>query len=108
MKATGRNRLITIQRATTSQDDYGEPINTWATLLQVWAEAVPVSDGERIAAAEVSATISMRFRVLYSSTIADVNPKDRISYDSKTWDIWGVKEIGLREGFEITAAARVD
>lgn len=108
MKATGRNRLITIERATTVQDEFGEPIETWATLLEVFAEAVPVSDGEKVAAAEVSATISMRFRVLYSSTIADVNPKDRISFDGRDYDIWGVKEIGRREGLEITAAARAD
>jgi SPP1 family predicted phage head-tail adaptor len=109
MKATGRNREIVIQRATVTQDPgSGENVETWATFATVWAEMTPVSDGERIKAAEVSAEITTRFRILWSTTVSTVNPKDRLTFDGKTWDIWGVKEIGFREGIEITASARAD
>ena len=81
---------------------------TWADLATVWAEMMPLSDGERVKAAEVSAEITTRFRILWSSTVSTVNPKDRLTFDGKTWDIWGVKEIGFRDGIEITAAARSD
>lgn len=109
MPAGKRDRRITIQRATITQDPgSGENVETWATLATVWAEVVQVSDGERVRAAEVAASITTRFRILYSATVADVNPKDRISYGGRTFDVWGVKEIGFREGMEITAAARAD
>lgn len=108
MKATGRIRLITIERATMAQDATGQDIETWATLAQVYAEKLDVSDSERIAAAEVSANITARFRLLWSEAYDDVNPKDRITFEGKTYDIFGVKEIGFHEGIEITAAARAD
>jgi SPP1 family predicted phage head-tail adaptor len=109
MKATGRNREIVIQRATVTQDPgSGENVETWADLATVWAEMMPLSDGERVKAAEVSAEITTRFRILWSSTVSTVNPKDRLTFDGKTWDIWGVKELGYREGIEITASARAE
>lgn len=109
MKASGRNWPITIQRATITQDaGSGENVETWATLATEYAEMLPLSDGERVKAAEVSAEITTRFRILYSPLVATVNPKDRLSFAGKTWDIWGVKPIGFNEGIEITAAARND
>lgn len=104
-----RNREIVIQRASVSQDSgSGENVETWATLATVWAEMTPISDGERIMAAEVSAEITTRFRILWSSIVSTLNPRDRLTFDGKTWDIWGVKELGYREGIEITASARAE
>ncbi len=109
MLAGERNRRITIQRATSVTDPAsGEPILTWSTLATVWAEMMPISDGERVKAAEVSAEITTRFRILHSSAVASVNPMDRLQFGGKVFDIWGVKPIGFNEGFEITAAARAD
>lgn len=109
MLAGARNRRLVIQRATYSQDSgSGEQVPTWGTLATVWAEMLPLSDSERVKAAEISAEITTRFRILWTTTVSTVNPKDRLTFDSKTWDIWGTKEIGFREGIEITAAARND
>jgi len=108
MKATGRTWLITIERATAAQDETGQPVPSWATLAQAYAEKTDVSDSERIAAAEVAAEITTRFRLLWSETYATVNPKDRITVGGRTYDIFGVKEIGFREGIEITASARAE
>lgn len=108
MRATGRDWLITIQRMTLTYDAHNRPIETWADVAQVWAEKRDVSDGERFRAAQTEAQITTRFRLLWSPQIADVNPKDRIALDGALYDISGVKEIGRREGIEITAAARAD
>jgi SPP1 family predicted phage head-tail adaptor len=104
------DRRITIQRATVTQNDLGEEISTWATLgpATIAAAALPVSDSEKVAAAEVSATISMRFHIRYDSAWADVSPLDRVVFEGRTFDIWGAKQLGRREGIEITAAARAD
>lgn len=108
MKASGRNWLVTIERKTVTQNDFGEEVPVWNQLAQPWAEKLDVSDGERVAAAEVSATITTRFRLLWSALYSDVSPADRLSCDGRLFDIWGVKEIGFHEGIEITAAARAD
>lgn len=108
MSAGERDRRIVIQRATTSTNAFGEEIPTWATLATVWAKRTPVMDGERWRAGEVAATITERFLINWSSTVASVSAKDRISYNSRIYDIAGVKEIGRRESIEITAAARDD
>jgi SPP1 family predicted phage head-tail adaptor len=102
------DRRITLQRATTAQDDTGQEVQTWADLATVWASKRDVSDSERVAAAEVSASITTRFQIRWDTLWSDLNPKDRVACDGKTYDIFGVKELGRREGLEITAAARAD
>lgn len=109
MLAGRLDRRITIQHKTVAQNELGEEVETWADHATVWASKFDVSDGEKVAAAEVSATITTRFQIRYSSDVAEINPgDDRVVFDGRTYDIWGVKEIGRREGIEITAAARAD
>ncbi len=111
MGAGKRDRKIAIQRYTESANAHNEKTKLWSTLAEVWAEKKDVSDREKLQAGEVQSEISTRFVVLNSGMIADVNPKDRIEYpigSGTYFDIFGVKEIGRRNGFEITASARSD
>ena len=109
MPAGKRDRRITIQRATITQDPgSGENVETWGTLATVWAEKADVSDRERLAAGEVQAELTTRFRILYSDTVADVGPTDRVMYAGRTYNIEAVREIGFREGLEISASARAE
>lgn len=101
------DRKITLERFMSTQDpDSGADVQNWATLATVWASKRDVSDSERVAAAEVQADITTRFQIRWDSSWADLNPLDRLVYDGRTYDISAVKEIGRREGMEITAAAR--
>lgn len=108
MEAGKLDRRITLQRYGITYNADNEPIEGFADLATVWASVQYASDGEKIRAAEVGATISIRFQIRYSSTVAGINPKDRVIYDGKTFDISGVKELGRREGLEISAAAAAD
>lgn len=109
MDSTKLDRKITLQRATRTQSSSsGETIETWGTLATVWASRRDVSDAERVAAAQVAATISTRFQIRWGSTWASLNPKDRLVSDGRVYDIVGVKEIGRRDGLEISALARAD
>lgn len=109
MLAGKRNRRVVVERATITQDaGSGENIETWTTLATEFAEVLPLSDRELVQVAEVSAEITTRFRLAWKPTLASVNPKDRLSFNGQTWGIWGVKEIGFREGIEISASARSD
>ena len=108
MKPERLDRKITLQRRASTQDAAGAPVLIWRTIAIVWASKRDVSDGERIAAAEVSATITTRFQIRFDRDWSDLNPKDRVVFDGRAYDIWGIKEIGRREGLEITATARAD
>lgn len=103
------DRLISILRAQVSKDEFNADILTWVPLVsEIWAEASPVNDAERLRAGEVLSSKQYRFRIRYSPEVCNIDPRDRVSYDGRIYDINGVKEIGRREGFEITATSRGD
>ena len=107
MKGVNYDRRITLERGGVSDDGFSQ-VETWEPLAEVWAEVDPISDGERWRAGEVGASVTHRFRIRYSTTVADLNPRDRLTYEGRAFDIGGVKEMGRREGLEITASARAD
>jgi SPP1 family predicted phage head-tail adaptor len=108
MNAGKLDRRIVIERATTTTNAFGEAVLAWAPLVEVWAHVMEIPDGEVWRASEIQATISKRFQIRHSATTATVNPKDRLEYQGKKYDINRVKELGRRVGLEITAAARAD
>lgn len=109
MNAGKLDRRITLQRFTATQDEgSGEEVETWATLATVWASKRDVSDGERVAAAEVQAEVTTRFQIRWSSEVADLSAKDRLVCEGVTYAITGTKELNRHEGIEITAARRND
>lgn len=102
------DRKIILQRFTETRDEYNEPVKTWATLATRSASYEPLSDGERFRASETAANASARFVIRYSAAVADLNPKDRLMFEGDPWEILRVKEIGRREGIEISATVRAD
>jgi len=108
MQAGKLDRKITLQRFTETRDEFNEPVQVWTTLANRSASYEPLSDGERFRASETAADASARFVIRWSQIVSDLNPKDRLLYESQPWQIVRVKEIGRREGLEITCAARAD
>lgn len=102
------DRRITIQRATETRDDFNNVVKTWSTLKTVWAEKRDVSDSERISSQEVGADITTRFWIEWYRDLEDLNPKDQLVYNGNTYRITAVKEMGRKQGMEITASARTD
>lgn len=102
------DRRIRLERFTSALDEYNEPIETWAPLATRWASYEPLSDGEKFSAWETTASVSARFQIRWSRGVADLNPKDRLIFDGVVHEIIRVKEVGRREGLEITTAARAD
>lgn len=105
IEAGDLDRRITIERATTTTDDFGADTQTWAPLATVWASYKPISDSERMRAAEVGATITARFQIRWGH---DVDVEDRLIFEGRVMSIVAVKEIGRREGQELTAAGRAE
>lgn len=104
------DRRITIERFTSTKNEFNEPVETWAPLATVWAQRKDVSDGEKFAAGQVSSSLRSRFVIRSSSTTKTITPVDRISYDGALWNIHGVKETeqGRNRFIEITAVRNAD
>ena len=106
MRAGPLDRRITIERATATLDGFGGESLVWLTLSVLWASVTPISDGERFRSDERAADITTRFVVRRSDMTKTIDAKDRILFEGRMYQIYGVKEIGFRDGIEITASAR--
>jgi SPP1 family predicted phage head-tail adaptor len=87
MGAGRRDKLITIERATLTQDDYGAETPSWSTFVTEWAEVRFGNSGERREAAQEQAMVSATFAVLDNLKTRAVAPKDRIQFDGGAWNI---------------------
>lgn len=108
MNAGDLDRRITLLRRASGTDAFNEASGAWATLATVWANASPVSDGERARAGETLSQMQIRFTVRWSATTSTVDPRDRLTFDGRTYDINGVKLVGRNAYLEITATARAE
>lgn len=109
IRAGELDRRIDILRATFTKNALNEEVPNWGTLVEgLSAKKRDVSDGERMRAQQVSAEITTRFTIRWSSIVSGVNSRDRVRCEGRTYDIFSVKEIGRRVGIEITGTARAD
>jgi len=102
------DRRVTIERWGAKTNEFGEDIVEWLHVATVWASAEDIRDSERYRAQQVGSDVTTRFRVRWRYSIEQLNPKDRIIAGGRYYNVTAVKQIGRREGLEITAAARSD
>lgn len=102
------DRRITLLRKSVTTGDFNDEVVTWSPIATVWAEKKDISDRERLQARETTAEITTRFRIRWSQVVRYVDPEHRIEYDGRTYEIFSVKEVGRRDGLEITAMARAE
>ena len=98
------DRRVAIQSRTLTRNDYGEQVETWATLATVWGEKQDLRGREFFAARQVSADVTTRFRLRYRD---DVTVLHQLVCDGVTYDINQVSEIGRQSGLEILATAKL-
>jgi head-tail adaptor len=121
MKSGKLDRLITIQRKTVTQDNFGQEVETWAAIAHRRAATyAPVRGDERFTASQFVAKQQVTFWVRWASALQSLNPMDRVLYPCPDdedvqsppteiiYDIMEVSELGRRDGFKITAARRAD
>jgi hypothetical protein len=106
MDAGRLDERIEVLRSSGTADAFNATVEVWATIATVWASVQPISDGEKWRAGETLANETSRFTIRWANWVSDVNPRDRISYNGRIWDIQGVKDLDRREYREITATAR--
>ena len=85
--ASRLNRRVTIQQQLTAQDALGQPVNTWETVAEVWAEVKDVSGREYIAAGGVQGLANTKITVRH---IAGLVPAMRVICGADSYNIEAV------------------
>jgi SPP1 family predicted phage head-tail adaptor len=99
------DRRITIESKTSTLNTFNDPVDTWATLAQVWA-AVSYERGiEPYQSGQMDAQRYARFKIRWRTDVDEHTC--RIVHDGKTYNILGVLELGRRDGLDIPAYAHV-
>lgn len=102
MTAGRRDRLITLQGYTTTQDAAGEETQTWADLGTEWAAVFYGKGDERRQAAMEQGEQAATFQVLSNEITRAVSIRDRIVLDGDNWDVIGIAPMNRAE-VEFTA-----
>ncbi len=92
MSAGRRDKLVTIKRRGTDQDDAGQVIETWTETATVWASILPIAGREYFNASGERAEVTHRIGIVYGVSLA---PRDRVEYGDRVFDIKSV--INVRE-----------
>lgn len=107
MDAGKRDRLITVQRATTVADDYtSDAGQVWADLEKAWARVRFGAASEKRQAAQEGGQQSATFEVLPTSTLLGARLTDRIQFDGGEWDLTEVAPLD-RSTLRFTAVRSV-
>ena len=85
-----RRHRVVFQRATETQDAFGEPDKTWATLCTSWALVQPMKGQEMFSANQAQSDVDHRIVTRYRSELSALGEKDRATYDGNTYDIRSV------------------
>lgn len=93
MQAGKLRKRIEIQRRSSVQDDFGQPLTSWTTFAATNAEFEPLNGRELVAAqavqSEVTHTVTIRYR-------AGITPAMRIKYAGRLFNIHAVLDEAER------------
>ena len=96
MRAGDLDQRVTVERYTSTEDELGQPIESWAPLFTCWAAVEPLTGREYLAAqaavSEVTARIRMRFRPWMTA-------QDRVIHEGTVYQIESLVDVrsGNRE-----------
>lgn len=122
MDARTLDRRITLESQDDAADDgFNTQPGDFIPFATVWAAYQPVSDGERLRAQQVGATVTDRFIIRWSSEVANLNPQHQLVFEGRRYAITAVKPTagvrtssgprplpGRNRWLEITATAQAD
>lgn len=104
MKAGNRDKRIGFERATVTQDTYGEEIENWQPFVSRWAQVWMGKGSERRELAAERGKQAATFGILADSETRSLTLKDRLTYAGSNWDIEGIAPDTPKRGeIEITA-----
>ncbi|MCP4539819.1 MAG: phage head closure protein [Chloroflexi bacterium] len=105
MRAGPMRHRGSLQQATGTLDDYGDPMsaNTWTTQAVQWMHIAPMSATERERYAQQDPSITHSIRMRYNPDV-DTSTSWRILWDKRFFNIKTVMDVGERRKEMIVAA----
>jgi head-tail adaptor len=100
MRAGLMDRVLTLQRVSTTPSDSGAVLEAWSTVVTLRAQLVSTAVDEINKDQGDTTNIAITFRTRW---FHDVRLSDRLIYQEKFFNILQTKEIGRRRGLEIKA-----
>lgn len=82
-----RDKLVKIQRYTSTKDELNEDVVTWAPLGDEWACIIFGRGSERRESAALQSQQTATFQLLDNSRTRGLRAKDRIIWNEIAWDI---------------------
>ncbi|MCL1126712.1 phage head closure protein [Shewanella surugensis] len=84
MQAGKLNKRITLERKTTTQNQYGEELDTWERLANTWAEIV----SETCDRVEIGGALQQRYQIeLMMRYRANFSINDAVVYAGRRYDV---------------------
>ena len=105
MRGGKLDRLITIEQNVPARNTHGEETAAWQEFATVWASKRDKGGREIFEGGVTQAEADTIFKIRFMD---GVKRKMRIVLDGVNYDIQATKELGRREGLEITAKAKVE
>jgi SPP1 family predicted phage head-tail adaptor len=88
----------------TTEDEYGQPIETWGPIATDWCELVPLGTRERFGAQQLQGVIDYVLRIRWR---ADVTEQNRVQLDGIDYDLAGPPvERGRHQYLELAVRRR--
>lgn len=87
MRSGPLRHRITLQNRTSSKDEFGQLVETWADLATVWGSVEPISGRELLSAQQTLGEVTHRIRTRYC---AGITAATRILFNGRIFDIESV------------------
>lgn len=88
---------------------FNEPIESFSTLMEISAMQRDVSAGEAFRAQEIGAQLTDRFTIRWSPRTSAIDPRYRVQFRGRQYNITGVRERQDRDRWiEIDAVVRAE
>jgi len=96
------DRRVVIQTNAPTKDAGGANVDSLSTHATVWAERTDVGGSQGEDAGGLVSQLNTNWRIRYLST---VTTKMLITFESQTWEIISIQELGRREAMLLTCKA---
>lgn len=93
MNAGKLRHRFRIEAATRTADEGGGGTSAWAEVATVWANVVPLTGAERIAAMQAEASLTHRVEIRYRPGLTTAN---RGFYGGRVFNVTAVIDVGER------------
>ena len=96
MGAGKLDRRIQLQASTPTQGTSGQLVDSWSTVATVWAEYMPEQGSESFQSDQRTHMATVKFRIRFRN---DVDPKLRVVFETRQYNITDVAEDGARKEY---------